>query len=124
ENDCCHPDTGLHWWKMAARYWLQHQGLPSSVWDALDTHLNDDIRARPLFADYVGADIYIAHHTNAGANGSARGTETFRDSAMTYSQHRAPSLDLANKVQAGMINTIRELYDSCWVSRGVKDSAG
>lgn len=124
ESTCCHSETTLPWWKMAARYWLQHQGLPASIWDSSDTHYNDDIRARPLYADYVGADIYIAHHTNAGGGGTARGTETYRDSTMTYSAHRIPSLNLANAVHNSMITHIRNTYESCWVSRGVKDSAG
>ena len=121
ESNCCHSGTGLHWWKMAARYWLQANGLPSSVWDSSTTDLNDDIRARPLFADYRGSHIYISHHTN-GAAGT--GTETYRDTAMEYPAHEANSLNLANNVHNNIISAVRDMYDSGWTSRGVKDAAG
>lgn len=134
ESDCCHPSENQAWWRMASYAWLRNAGLPCSVYGSSSgicssdvggvTRVNDDIRARPLFADYVGADIYIAHHTNAGGSGTARGTETFRDTAMQYPAHEANSLTLANSVQNNIISAIRDMYDSCWVSRGVKDSNG
>ena len=74
--------------------WLHHAGASSSVWasysgncgaDTATSRSSDDIRARPLYADSQGADIYIAHHTNAGGGGTATGTETFRDTAMEHS---------------------------------------
>jgi len=124
ESNCCHSATGLHWWKMAARYWLQANGLPSSVWDSSTTDLNDDIRCRPLFADYRGSDIYLACHTNAGGGGTANGTETYRDTQMEHPAHEAASLNLANNVQSSVVSAIREMYDAAWSNRGVKDSAG
>lgn len=124
ESDCCHDATGLPWWKMAARYWLQHQGLPSWVWDSSTTDYNDDIRARPLYADFRGSDIYISHHTNAGGGGTGTGTETYRDSKMEKTAHIANSLSLANAVHNSIISHIRNTYDAGWANRGVKDSAG
>jgi N-acetylmuramoyl-L-alanine amidase len=130
ESNCCDSETGLAWWKVCAQMWLKAQGYPCSVWGNVsgscgattDTNrYSDDIRARPLFADYHGTDIYIACHTNAGGG---TGTETFRDSAMEYPAHVANSLTLATAVQDNVISSIRELYDSSWASRGVKDSAG
>jgi len=121
ENTCCHSATGLAWWKMAARYWLQHNGLPSYVWDSSTSDSNDDIRARPLFADYRGTNIYIACHTNAGGG---TGTETFRDTAMAYPAHEAASYTLATAVNTNVVNAIREMVDSSWANRGVKDSNG
>ena len=129
ESDGIDPETGLPWWKMCASSWLHHLGYPATIWaaasqvdgDDLDANrYSDDIRARPLFADNQGSDIYIAHHTN---DGGGTGTETFRDSQMEHPSHIADSLNLATQVQNSVVNTIRELYDSAWVSRGVKDSA-
>src|SRR5690606_27816655 len=40
------------------------------------------------------------------------------------SQHEAASLALANAAQGSMISGIREMYHSCWVDRGVKNSNG
>ncbi len=135
QNDCCNADTGLPWWKMCASTWLHHAGAPGSVWasssgnygaDTACDRNSDDIRARPLYANSQGADIYISHHTNAGGGGTATGTETFRDSAMQYPAHEANSLALATAVQDSIISTIRNTFpeEPNWANRGVKDSAG
>lgn len=135
ESDCCNSDTGMPWWKMCASTWLHHAGAPGSVWasssgnygaDTATDRSSDDIRARPLWADYNGADIYISHHTNAGGGGTANGTETFRDTLMQYPAHVANSLSLATQVQNNIMDAIRTTYDgeSEWANRGVKDSAG
>ena len=134
ETDCCNSDTGLPWWKMCASTWLHHAGYPASVWAAYsgdsgaDMNVNrnsDDIRARPLFADYMGADIYIACHTNAGGDGTATGTETYHDSQMEHPEYESASTDLANAVHNSVIDGIRTTFESepAWTSRGVKDSA-
>jgi hypothetical protein len=101
ESNCCNSDTGLHWWKMASYAWLLNAGLPCSVYanssgicssyTGSTSRVSDDIRARPLFADYRGSHIYIAHHTNAGGGGTANGTETFRDTSMEHPEHEANS---------------------------------
>jgi hypothetical protein len=132
ESDCCNTATGLPWWKMATHYWLRNQGLPCSVWaaysgdctsaDGAVDRNSDDLWSRPLYADYVGSDIYLACHTNAGGSGAANGTETFRYSSMEHSEHVENSLALATAVQASVIDAIRTSYDSSWSNRGVKDS--
>ncbi|MBN1491259.1 MAG: immunoglobulin domain-containing protein [Phycisphaerae bacterium] len=131
ESTCCQSDTGLHWWKMAAYSWLRQAGLPCSVYASSSgicssdmggvSRVSDDIRARPLFADYRGSHIYIAHHTNA-AGGT--GTETFRDTAMEHPAHEANSYTLALAANNNIVNAIRDMYDAGWANRGVKDSAG
>lgn len=127
ESDCCYTTTGLPWWKMAARYWLEHNGLPSSVWNSSNTDLNDDIRARPLFADYRGSDIYIAHHTNACDGNPASGTEVYRDTAMEHPAHETNSYNLALAIKTNIESAIRDVYDSSWPIRNggkPRDSAG
>ncbi len=131
ETNCCHPITNMPWWKMCSLSWLKNNGVPCSVWgtytgncgaETAVARSNDDLRARPLYADYVGADIYISHHTNAGGG---TGTETWRDSKMEHPAHVANSLSLATAVNNGIVNAIRSTYpgESGWVNRGVKDSA-
>ncbi|NLN75964.1 MAG: hypothetical protein GX139_06600 [Armatimonadetes bacterium] len=133
-NDCCHTETGLHWHKMCAQSWLKHAGLPGSVWASASGNYgaetavdrsSDDIRARPLYADYTNSDIYIAHHTNAGGSGTATGTETYRDSQMANQQYVTASLNLATAVQNNVVSAIRSAFDEepSWANRGVKDSA-
>ncbi len=133
ESNCCNSYEGQPWWKMAAYSWLRANGLPCSVWASSSGNCgaenavgrsSDDIRARPLFADYRGSDIYIAHHSNAGGGGTANGTETFRDTAMEHPAHETASYNLALAVNNNVINAIRDMYDSGWANRGVKDSAG
>jgi len=135
ESDCCNSDTGLAWWKMCAQTWLHHAGLPCSVWasysgncgaDTATSRSSDDIRARPLYADYCGADIYIAHHTNAGGGGTATGTETYRDTAMEHPEYEDASYNLATAVQNSVVSAIRTTFpeEPSWANRGVKDSAG
>ncbi|HOX63891.1 MAG TPA: immunoglobulin domain-containing protein [Verrucomicrobiota bacterium] len=130
ESNCCNGYEGQPWWKMAAYSWLRANGLPCSVWgsssgncgaETATSRLNDDIRARPLFADYRGSDIYIAHHTNAGGG---TGTETYRDTAMEHPAHVTASYNLALAIHNNTIDAIRDMYDGSWANRGVKDSAG
>ncbi|MHC4442891.1 MAG: N-acetylmuramoyl-L-alanine amidase [Planctomycetota bacterium] len=123
KSDCCHPAENMPWWKMASRYWLEHLGVPTWVWDSSTTDINDDIRARPLYADYQGSDIYFSHHTNA-FNGTATGTVTFRDTEMEHPQHEADSYNLALSIQNNVISAIQSTYDAGWYDRGVKDSTG
>ena len=135
ENAGNHPATGLPWWKMCSQSYLRNIGAPCSVWasssgncgaDTAANRSSDDIRCRPLWADNRGADIYIAHHTNAGGGGTANGTETFRDTAMEKQAHVGASYNLASAVQNSVINTIRNTFpgEGGWANRGVKDSAG
>lgn len=122
ESLCCY--TGYNntpWWRMAARYWLQNL-LPgrSDIWDSSSGDLNDDIRARPLYADYVGAEIYIAHHTNA-FDGTATGTEVYYDFAMENpgpgNINETNSQRLAENVKDAVEATIRNTYDASWPIR-------
>ncbi len=137
EATCCQSATGSPWWKMAAYSWLRNAGLPCSVYGSSSgictsdagssSRSNDDIRARPLFADYRGSNIYIAHHTNAGGGGTASGTEVYRDSAMEHPAHEANSLTLAQTVKTNLDAAIRAIYDANWPIRNggaPRDSAG
>ncbi len=130
ESNCCNGYEGQPWWKMAAYSWLRINGLPTSVWasysgvggeETATGRSSDDIRARPLFADYRGSEIYIAHHTNAGGG---TGMETFRDTAMDYPAHEAASYNLALAVHNNTLNAIYDMYDGSFANRGVKDAAG
>ncbi|HOX59828.1 MAG TPA: YDG domain-containing protein [Candidatus Paceibacterota bacterium] len=135
ESNCCNGYEGLYWWKMAAYSWLRANSLPCSVWASSSGNCgeetatgrnSDDIRARPLFADYRNSEIYIAHHTNAGGGGTANGTETYRDTEMEHPAHEANSLTLATAVNNNVVSAIRSTYpgESAWSNRGVKDAAG
>ncbi|MBD7923841.1 N-acetylmuramoyl-L-alanine amidase [Xanthomonas sp. Sa3BUA13] len=82
DSTAIHTPSGEPWWKVSAKYNLQSI-LPThgaDIWDTLpyDTsklrEYNEDIRARPLYANYLGADYLVSIHTNAGTNTASRGT--------------------------------------------------
>ncbi|QDS17528.1 N-acetylmuramoyl-L-alanine amidase [Xanthomonas arboricola] len=82
DSTAIHAPSGEQWWKVAAKYHLQSL-LPThgaDIWDTLpyDTsklqEYNEDIRSRPLYANYLGADYLVSIHTNAGANATSHGT--------------------------------------------------
>lgn len=78
-----HTASGLHLWKMSAREYLKGT-IPTKthIWNSMPnaTHglreRDEDIRARPLYANDVNASVLISFHTNA-ANGTARGTRIY-----------------------------------------------
>lgn len=79
-----HPPSGKAWWRVAARGHLE-QTYPDhpEIWHSLPNHTgndrqyDEDIRARPLFANYLGADTLISLHTNGSDNTSIRGAEAY-----------------------------------------------
>lgn len=110
--------SGQAHWREGASAHLQAVGVPSSVWNSVGPGESSDLRARPLYANHVGADILINLHNNGGGG---NGTETWYD---TNNGHQAGSLHLANNVQNALVNRLRSSYDSRWASRGVKGSNG
>ena len=56
-------------WENACRYHAQLSGAPASVFDAIDTDVDDDVAARSRFAKWdhePGEDaVYVAWHSNA-----------------------------------------------------------
>lgn len=79
-----HKPSGQEWWRVAARGHLE-QTYPEhpEIWHSLPNHTgndrqyDEDIRARPLFANYLGADTLISLHTNGSENTSIRGAEAY-----------------------------------------------
>lgn|GEM_PF-878779 len=102
-----HAESGHPWWKMSARTWLQSrlEDHPE-IWDSLsndgspDGQEKDDIRARPLFANYVGADYSLHIHTNGADNDSARGTVGI------YQRGRNEDAEYARKILCSMEEVI------------------
>lgn len=109
--------SGKPRWQEAARYFVQYAGAPASVYDALTADNNDDVVARPKYADWVKADLYVSVHTNA-FNNTSSGTETYYYNGQIY-----PGSDiLASLIQKQIINDIRNEYDPNWIDRGVKSA--
>jgi len=100
-------------WQEAARYWAQFAGAPSTVYDSISggQDNDDDVTARPRFAEWRGADAYLALHTNAGGGA---GTDTF----IYNGGATAGSAALSNAVHTRLIADLRAHWNSGWVDRG------
>lgn len=103
-------------WQEAARYWAQFAGAPSHVYDSStgEDH-TDDVRTRPLYAEWRGADAYISLHTNAGGGS---GTSSY----IHNTNPTAGSARLQVAVQNQIISDLRREYDPAWVNRGTKSA--
>ncbi|KJV37292.1 N-acetylmuramoyl-L-alanine amidase family protein [Luteibacter yeojuensis] len=75
-----HQPSSNPWWKMGARYLLEAK-MPDKpeIWNSRpddrrrDRERREDLRSRPLYANYVNADALLQVHTNAEATGKASG---------------------------------------------------
>ncbi len=100
-------------WKECARYWAQFAGAPSTVWDSIagGEDNDDDVTARPRFAEWRTADAFISLHTNAGGGA---GTDTF-----IYSGGATPgSAALSQSVHTQLISDLQTFWNPAWVDRG------
>jgi N-acetylmuramoyl-L-alanine amidase len=101
DNSTIDPESGYVWRDMAARYRFA-QLLPGqpAIWNS-DTsgaqhepmlhEENQDIRSRPYYANYIGAQGLLSLHTNAQANGgtSAHGGWVIYDTNVPGSEELA-----------------------------------
>jgi N-acetylmuramoyl-L-alanine amidase len=101
--------------QVASKYHLQEHGVPRWVWDepGLSAQSDKDIRARPYYANYVGADLSISLHTNAFADGGARGTETYWYTAK-YPHLQESARRFATVLNEGTVKSIREYFDDSY----------
>jgi N-acetylmuramoyl-L-alanine amidase len=101
--------------QVASKYYLEEQGVPRWVWDepSLRDHRDKDIRARPYYANHVGADLSISLHTNAFPEGGARGTETFWYTAK-YPHLQESAKRFATALNEGTVKSIREYFDDSY----------
>lgn len=116
-------ESGHPKWQEAARYHIKSLGVPASVWDSSTSDLNDDIRSRPLYANWVdgngqNAEILVSLHNNGGGG---TGTETLYDTANGFG---AESKRLADAVHGRIISAIRTQYNPNWPDRRVQGFAG
>lgn len=116
-------ESGNPRWQEAARYHIKGLGVPASVWDSSTTDLNDDIRSRPLYANWVdgngqNAEILVSIHNNGGGG---TGTETLYD---TNNGFGAESKRLADAVHGRILSAIRAQYNPNWPDRRVQGFAG
>ena len=107
--------SGQARWREAARYWAQYAGAPATVYDSIASgeDSDDDVTARPRFAEWRTADAFISLHTNAGGGA---GTDTF----IYNGTPTAGSSALSAAVHSQLIADIRANWNAAWVDRGQK----
>ncbi len=112
-------ESGFAKWQEAARYHVKALGADASVWNESGyTHLEQDIRCRPRYANAVEAELLVSIHNNAGGG---TGTETLYD---TGNAAAAESKRLADILHAKVIAAIRRDYNPAWRDRLVKGFNG
>lgn len=116
-------ESGNPKWQEAARYHIKALGVPASVWDSSTSDLNDDIRSRPLYANWLdgngqNAEILVSIHNNGGGG---TGTETLYDTANGFGTE---SKRLADAVHGRIMSAIRAQYNPNWPDRRVQGFAG
>ncbi len=129
------PESGLAWAALGARYYLKrlYPALGATIWNKFPNgspdrkqpdranlrEYDDDIRARPEYANYINADTLISLHTDASTNTSARGATVIAnvdDSA---------SNQLGQNILCYVTEQIRQLpaYSTYPIRPGVRDGA-
>ncbi|TVR50053.1 MAG: hypothetical protein EA425_10695 [Puniceicoccaceae bacterium] len=113
--------SGKPRWEESGRYYAGFMGMPN--WTSLGI-----VNAMPRFAAWNhetwedGRAVYLSWHTN-GANGLARGTETFAYSSAGVGGafNGVPGGNhLRNAVHQMVVADIRRSWDATWPDRGVK----
>lgn len=116
--------SGHPWWEMNASEYIRSLGAPESIWKPYNLSGNDrDIRSRPEYANWVGANAMISVHNNGGGSTycNSHGTETWYDTLNAYSSQ---SYQLANVIHTKLIQRLRSQWDPNWCDRGVKGANG
>ena len=109
--------SGASRWQEASKYFLRDIGVPDWVYQPLPSDFDSDIDARPLYANYRGADLLISLHNNIGGG---TGTLTLYDTANGFA---AESARLAHLLQERIVGAIRDTQTADWRSLGVKGSS-
>lgn len=103
-----HPESGKPWEHMSSRYHLKAlfpertdiwNEFPNSPESAREKE--EDIRARPNYANHLGVDVMLSLHTNGSDSASLRGTEVY------YHQNKPQDKALADSILCGMREIIR-----------------
>ncbi|MCC7397954.1 MAG: N-acetylmuramoyl-L-alanine amidase [Planctomycetes bacterium] len=105
--------SGQARWRECARYWSQFSGAPSTVWDSISTgnDNDDDVTARPRFAEWRTADAFVSLHTNAGGGS---GTSTY-----IYDGGATPgSTTLSQTVHTQIVSDLQAYWNASWTDRG------
>jgi N-acetylmuramoyl-L-alanine amidase len=105
-------------WQEGAVYFIKGLGAPGEVWNIGVNDYARDINVRPLYANWIGADLVVSIHNNGGGG---TGTETWYDETNGYA---AESRRLADRLNAHIVKAIRRFYNPDWPDRGLRSCNG
>ncbi|MDN8644750.1 N-acetylmuramoyl-L-alanine amidase family protein [Stenotrophomonas indicatrix] len=103
-----HPESGKPWEHMSSRYhlkalfpertdmWNEYPNSPESAREK-----DEDIRARPNYANHLGVDVMLSLHTNGSDSASVRGAEVY------YHREKPQDKPLADSILCAMREVIR-----------------
>jgi MYXO-CTERM domain-containing protein len=120
-------ESGHPWWEMGAQPFAAYQAAPA------DVRSRGDVTARPRYAEFYGADVYVALHSNASGqpDSTAAGSSTYRFNCGQYPDHStdpaASACDdptgsdrLQELVHGRMVEALRADWDPAWRDRGTR----
>jgi N-acetylmuramoyl-L-alanine amidase len=110
--------SGHPGWQEGAVYFIKALGAPPDVWNIGAGDYARDINSRPLYANWIGADVVVSIHNNGGGG---TGTETWYDET---NGHEHESERLAGALNSHIVNAIRRFYDAEWPDRGLRSCNG
>jgi N-acetylmuramoyl-L-alanine amidase len=110
--------SGHPGWQEGAVYFIKGLGAPAEVWNVGVSDYARDINSRPLFSNWIGADLVVSIHNNGGGG---TGTETWYDETNGYEDE---SQRLADTLNTHVVNAIRRFYDAEWPDRGLRSCNG
>jgi N-acetylmuramoyl-L-alanine amidase len=105
-------------WQEGAVYFVKGLGAPADVWNIGISDYARDINSRPLYANWIGADVVVSIHNNGGGG---TGTETWYDET---NGHEGESRRLADTLNTYIVNAIRRFYNPDWPDRGLRSCNG
>jgi N-acetylmuramoyl-L-alanine amidase len=110
--------SGHPGWQEGAVYFIKGLGAPPEVWNIGVSDYARDINSRPLYANWIGADLVVSIHNNGGGG---TGTETWYDETNGYERE---SERLADALNTHIVNAIRRFYNPDWPDRGLRSCNG
>lgn len=130
--------SGVARWAEAARYYMQYNGVPASVYasysqeKSLPKDYVDDYKSRGDWATWiqnekgVPLDAVVALHTNAGVNDTIFGSLTINstegnDGKYTNGTSKFAGRDFADIVLTQIVDDVRAKYTKQWTRRSMYD---
>ena len=110
--------SGHPGWQEGAVYFIKGLGAPADIWNIGVSDYARDINSRPLYSNWIGADLVVSIHNNGGGG---TGTESWYDETNGYQQE---SQRLAETLNTHIVNAIRRFYDADWPDRGLRSCNG